>query len=296
MNAAVSAFPSQPTRSADLLRAAGAFRALHDPRKMYLGKAQRHALAGLQRLAADGCGGVGLLTGAPGLGKTLLRGALHQSAAVERCAVVALETALLGFDDLLLEILSQLRGERVLPAELPGRYERIAELKAALMSQVVASGRHLLVLCDDAEQLDPATLEAIGALGNLCSERQAFVVPVFIGQPSLRQKLARLPGLRQRIGGHFTLAALEPDETRHYLEHRLRGADLALPEVLEPALAGRIHVASGGVPRVIDTLCRHLLRHAGDHGQPRATVASLDACRLQLLEPGAGPVPGFPGH
>lgn len=269
-----------------LERAAGAFHEMRDPRNMFTDPTQQRALDGLQRAAEDGGSGCGLLTSAPGLGKTLLRTALQQCLSPERCAVVVLETGLLGFDDLLLEILSQLRQERLTSEQLPGRYERLAELKAVLVSEVVASDRHLVVLLDDADQLDPATLEALGSLMNIASDRRSFVLPVLFGQPSLRQKLARLPVLRQRIGAQFTLAPLGSPDCARYALHRLGLTGRGAGRSCEPAMLARLHQASGGVPRVINALCRHALQHAAEQGLSAAGPLSLDAARARLMEQG----------
>jgi len=298
MNAVVSENLAWLDRSsADTLsRAASAFQELRDPRAMYHAEGHRRALDGLLHLARNGNAGCGLLTAPPGLGKSLIRAALQQQAPVDRCAVVVAETGLLEFDDLLLEMLSQLRGERLTSEHLPGRYERIAELKSALVSEVVATGRHLLLLLDDADQVSAPALNAVGSLMNLCSDRQTFVVPVFFGQPSLRQAFSRLPALRQRVGAQFTLAPLGAAECNSYVEHRARNAGLASSRVLDASLAAALHDASGGVPRVINALCRHALQHAAERGLTIAGVASLDAARSLLLEASAPLSPVFVGQ
>jgi len=273
-------------RAEMLARAADAFRELRDPRAFELAAGQKRAVDGLLRLATDGNSGCGLLTAPAGLGKTLVRAALQKQLAPERCALVVVESSLLDFDDLLLEILSQLRGERLTPAQLPGRYERIAELKSTLVSDVVATGRHLVLLLDDADRASTGTLDAVGALTNLSSDRQAFVVPIFFGQPSLRQSLARLPALRQRVGAQFTLSALEAVESVACLERRLRTVGLESAQVFETGLPVRLHEAACGIPRVLITLCRHALLHAAERGHGIATDASLDAARSMLLEGG----------
>jgi type II secretory pathway predicted ATPase ExeA len=285
----------EPEVAVDLERAADAFRETLDPRLAFIDGPRGQALDGLRRLADDGSWGCGLLTGGAGLGKTLLRATLQQQLAPERCAVVTVETGLLAFDDLLLEMLSQLRGERLTAGQLPGRYERLAEFKAALVSEVVATGRHLVVLLDDADQLDPGTLEAVGSLMNLASDRQTFVVPVLFGQPSLRQKLARLPALRQRIGAQFALATLDPPGCDGYVAHRLAQAGHDVGRALEAGLLARLHQASGGVPRIVNALCRHALQHAAAHGLPGAGAPSLEAARTRLMDAG-GASPVFIGH
>jgi general secretion pathway protein A len=246
-----------------------------------------HTLDGLLQLANDGCAGAAVLTGAPGLGKTLVRSALQQQCDANRCAVVAVESGLLEFDDLLLETLSQLRGERLLPNQLPGRYERIAELKAVLASDIAATGRHVLLLLDDADQYSPATLQSIGTLLNLSSEQRTFIVPVLVGAPALRHTIARLPALRQRIGAQYTLASLESGESAEYIQHRLRLAGLETSDVFAPGVLHRLQTAAGGVPRVLNGLCRNAIQHAATHRRPVVSADCVLAAIALQVEPGA---------
>lgn len=291
MNAAVQTAAARPDRDPahSLLRAAVAFREVRDPAAMFPIDSQQRALTGLIHLIEDGNTGCGLLTGQVGLGKTLLRSALHQAVWAERCAVVAIESGLLGFDDLVLEIVSQMRGERLTASDLPGRYERLAAFKELLATDVVESGRHLVLLLDDADQFDLQTLEALGALTNLASDAQAFVVPVLFGQPALRQKLARLPSLRQRIGAQYSLATLSAQECAGYIDHRLRHFALEPVDVLLPGFSGAVHAASGGAPRAINALCRQALRHAAAEGRERVGPACVESARARL--PDAVPAP-----
>jgi general secretion pathway protein A len=263
-----------------------AFHEMRDPRSLCDAAGHGKIVEGLLQLAVCGRSGIGLLTGAPGLGKTLVRSALAQRAAEAHCEVVSLETALLNFDEVLLEILSQIRHERVMPADLPTRYERMAELKATLVSKIVSQGRHLLILVDDAEQLDTETLDAIGALNNLCSEQQSFVVPILFGHEALRQKLARSPALRQRVGTHYTLSPLTLEQCRTYIDHRLKLIGIATADVFAPGAIERVHASTGGVPRLINALCRHAIRAAESHHDAQVRPATVDECRGLVLDTG----------
>lgn len=266
--------------------AAAAFRETRDPRSMHLHAGVARAVVGLLRVADEGSTGAAMLTGAPGLGKTLVRAALQQRCDASRCAVVAVESGLLDFDDLLLEILSQLRGERLLPQQLPGRYERIAELKSVLATDVAAAGRHVVLLLDEADQYAPDTLQAIGSLLNLSSEQHTFIVPVFFGAPALRQTVARLPSLRQRVSAQYTLSSLHPQESARYLEHRLQLAGLASADVFAPGAVSKLQLAAGGVPRVINSLCRHAIEHAVEQGRPAVSPDCVLAAAALQLEAG----------
>ena len=158
--------------------------------------------------------GIGLLTGEIGCGKTVTRTMLHRQLDRPAHIVVSLENCLLEFDDLLLEIISQMRGERISRTELPDRYSRLATFKQTLMRQVADSNRHLVILLDEAQQLSLATIESLKSLTNIASERQNFLTLILIGQPELRNTIRQLPQVDQRVSLRYHLNAMSHDETR----------------------------------------------------------------------------------
>ena len=84
-----------------------------DTRYFFPASGHVEALSRLLFLAEDRNMGMGLLTGEIGSGKTLLRTVLHARIGGDQHLRVSIENGLLDFDDLLLEIISQMRGERV---------------------------------------------------------------------------------------------------------------------------------------------------------------------------------------
>ena len=76
-----------------------------DTRYFFPSAGHAEALSRLQFLAEDRNMGLGLLTGEIGSGKTLLRTLLHARLSPETHVRVSIENGLLGFDDLLLEML-----------------------------------------------------------------------------------------------------------------------------------------------------------------------------------------------
>jgi general secretion pathway protein A len=201
-------------------------------------------------------------------------------------AQVSLENCLLEFDDLLLEIISQMRGERVSSAELPDRYSRLSSFKQLLMRQVAESGRHLVILLDEAEQLSPASIEALKGLTNIASERQNFLTLVLIGQPELRATIRQLPQVDQRISLRYHLNALSHDETRRYLEHRLQVAGLQGPSPFDEDAVRRLFETSGGVPREINRICKLALDHARANGIDRLDAGLINTVTEDLQRHG----------
>jgi general secretion pathway protein A len=266
-----------------------AFENTRDTRFYFPSAVHREALSRLLFLARDRNMGIGLLTGEIGAGKTLLRTLLYSQLSAAEHLRVNLENSLLDFDGLLLEMLSQMRGARVHSADLPDRYSRLAAFKRALSELVAADNKHLVVLIDEAQQLGLDTLEALKALTNIASERQNFLTLILIGQPELRERLARLPQVEQRISLRFHLGALTASETGDYVRHRLVAAGfVGEPPVTADAVA-LLHGASRGIPREINRLCKLALEHAVTRGLPALDAAAIGVVVTDLRRHGALP-------
>ncbi len=249
-----------------------------DTRFFFPSAGHGEALSRLLFLAEDRNMGIGLLTGEIGAGKTLLRTLLHARLAGGGHIRVSLENSLLDFDDLLLEILSQIHGGRLHPADLPDRYSRLARFKRLLTEQIAGQDRHLVILVDEAQQLEIKSLEALKGLTNIASERQNFMTLILIGQPELRGLLRRLPQVDQRISLRFHLAALSLEETGAYVSHRLQAAGYQGPPPLDGAALELLHQASRGVPREINRICKMALTHVVTRGRPARF--NIDAIRV----------------
>jgi general secretion pathway protein A len=247
-------------------------------------------------LAEDRNMGMGLLTGEIGSGKTLLRSVLHARINAETHVRVSIENSLLGFDDLLLEIISQIRGERLLPSDCADRYTRLSIFKRLLTDQVAARGRHLVILLDEAQLIALEDLDAIKGLTNIASERQNFLTLILIGQPELRVRLRQLPQVDQRISLRFHLTALSPEETAEYVAHRLRVAGFEGEFPFTEEALDLLYRASRGIPREINRVCKIGLDHVLNEQLDRFTEATLSAVVEDLrrhgglFEAGADPL------
>lgn len=228
------------------------------------------ALSRLTYLIADRNMGIGLLTGEIGCGKTITSGVLRQRLQQGPNHVVNLENGLLDFDGLLMEIISQMRGTRILPSQLPDRYTRLSMFKQILMRDIVDQQRHLVIVIDEAQQLERNTIEQLKGLTNIGSERQNFLSLVFIAQPEFRATVASLPQVDQRVSLRYHLNELSLEETAQYLKHRLHVAGLQSEYPFEHSAELRIYQSSRGVPREVNRLCKLALEHA--HALARTTI------------------------
>ncbi|MFT4560891.1 MAG: general secretion pathway protein A [Gammaproteobacteria bacterium] len=140
-----------------------------------------------------------------------------------------------------------------------------------------AAGRRTLLIIDEAQNLDAITLEEVRLLTNINADDHTLLQLLVIGQPELHQ-LLRSPGLRQFAQRVNVLASLEPlneKETADYVRHRLRtaGGD---PKLFHKNALRLIHWNSGGIPRVINTLCELALVY-GHASNKRKIDAALIA-------------------
>jgi len=119
-----------------------------------------------------------------------------------------------------------------------------------------------VLVVDEAHLLDWGVLEEIRLLTNLETVNHKLLQIVLIGQTELHQRLnsPQLRQLKQRIAFRTSLKPLSEAETIAYIGQRLRRAGAAASTTLFPAATRKqVHRYSGGIPRIINTLCEHAL-------------------------------------
>ena len=236
-----------------------------DPRYLFMSERHREALAHLL-YGIDGGGGVVLLTGEIGTGKTTLcRSLLEQIPA--NCNVAYVFNPKLTVTELLESICAEFA---VVPAEgedRGGTRAWVDALNRYLLAQHGA-GRNNVLLIDEAQNLAPDVLEQLRLLTNLETNERKLLQIILIGQPELRTMLAepRLEQLAQRVIAHYHLGPLNEQETASYVQHRLTVAGLSGPSPFPPAVIPHVHRLSAGVPRRINLLCDRALLGAYAEG------------------------------
>ena len=148
-----------------------------------------------------------------------------------------------------------------LPIEEWPKIKLLGVLNKFLIEQVHL-GFNVVILIDEAQNLGPRVLEEVRMLSNLETEKEKLVQIILMGQPELRDVLERkeLTQLRQRISVYYHIYPLSEKESKRYIEHRLKIAGFNGGRLLfeRPAL-NRIYSYSGGVPRLINSLCDRAL-------------------------------------
>ena len=119
-----------------------------------------------------------------------------------------------------------------------------------------AAGKRLVLIFDEAQNLGVEALEELRMLSNINADKDELLQLVLVGQPQLRDLLARpeLVQFAQRISSDFHLGAMGAGDVRAYIQHRLAMAGAAW-RIFPERTCDLIHVATRGVPRLVNILC-----------------------------------------
>jgi general secretion pathway protein A len=240
-----------------------------DPRYLYLSERHAEALAHLLYGIND-AGGFVQLTGEVGTGKTtIIRSLLAQTPKNAEIALIL--NPRMSAPEFLLTICEEL-GIGVPDAATESRKDLVDILNHYLL-RAHADGRRVVLVVDEAQNLAPEVLEQVRLLTNLETNTQKLLQIILIGQPELRELLARneLRQLAQRVTGRYHLHPLSDTETAAYVRHRLRVSGSTSDIFSNMALAELYHL-SGGVPRVINVVADRAL--LGAYTQDRHRVTS----------------------
>lgn len=221
-----------------------------DPRYLYYSRRHRealeHVLFGLEQRK-----GFVQLTGEVGAGKTTLCRAILAELK-EGWATALILNPVMSSTQLLRSILQELG----LDARGSDRVRLVGRLNEFLLDRAAVS-ENVALFVDEAQDLSDTLLEELRLLSNLETDDRKLLQIVLIGQPELRDRLARpqLRQLRQRILVRYHLEPLDRTETQSYIAHRLSVAGAnGRPIFTAPAL-WFIHRRSQGIPRLINALC-----------------------------------------
>ena len=120
-----------------------------------------------------------------------------------------------------------------------------------------SNGKKVVLVVDEAQNLGKNVLEEVRLLSGIETHKEKVLRIILAGQPELKDTLAskRLKQLVQRVRLRFHIDELSRPEMREYIEHRLKVAGNEDQEIFTEEAYDKIYLYSGGIPRLINTLC-----------------------------------------
>ncbi|MDB4886208.1 MAG: ATPase [Gemmatimonadetes bacterium] len=224
-----------------------------DPDFVYRTPAFAEGFARLMYDATDLRGGLSLVTGEIGCGKTMLAHALAERLAAPGGPLVSVPYPRVTPAQLLATLARGLGMSTVPRGKLP-----LIEALGVRLAELHRNGQRPVLVVDEAQLAGPALLEEIRLLTNHEDRQHKHLHVVLLGQPELRDRVRLRPQIDQRVSLRFHVEPMEESDVRGYVEHRLATAGAARaifsPDAF-PVLAAR----SSGVPRRVNTLATQAL-------------------------------------
>jgi general secretion pathway protein A len=230
------------------------FQLTPDQRFFFNSQVHHRAMAYLRYGLEQGEGFI-VITGGIGTGKTMLVRALFSELENHDIMAAQLVTTQVGPEDMLRMVCASfgLAHEGMNKATLLHNLEVIARTR-------FAEGKRILLVVDEGQNLPASSIEELRMLANFQVEGRSLFQSFLLGQDELRHTLQG-PGmeqLRQRIIASYHLGPLSEEETRGYIEYRLKLVGWNEDPTLDERLFPEIFSFTSGVPRRINTLCDRL--------------------------------------
>ena len=136
------------------------------------------------------------------------------------------------------------------------KVELLDTLNMFLIEQY-SNGKKVVLIVDEAQNLTKKVLEEIRLLSGIETHKEKVLRIILAGQPELKETLEsrKLKQLVQRVRLRFHIGPLDSREMREYINHRLSIAGRESGDLFDESSYDIIHRYTGGVPRLINTLC-----------------------------------------
>jgi len=226
-----------------------------DPRYLFLTRHTEEALACLTYGIQSRKGFV-LLTGEVGTGKTTLINKLLEWLRLQQVATAFVFNSRLNTT----QFLDYMMADFGIPCDSKAKSQILLRLYNWLLDRY-RTGETAVLIVDEAQNLTDEVLEEIRMLTNLETFTEKLLQIVLVGQPELEHKLKQpqLRQLRQRLSLRAKTHPLTLEETKAYIQERLRIAGSNGQQIFDAESVVAIHRYSSGIPRVINLLCEHCL-------------------------------------
>ena len=226
-----------------------------DPRFFFGSRTHKRAMSYLRYGLTQGEGFI-VITGGVGTGKTTLVRSLFADLAKENIVAAQLVTTNLKPEDTVRMVAASFG----LAHEGTGKAQVIKNLETFFLARA-REGKRILLVVDEAQNLPMESLNELRMLANFQISGRALLQSFLLGQQELRNTLQddSLEQVRQRIIAAYHLDPLDKEETKAYIEHRLKLVDWHEDPRFTASANSAIYDFTQGVPRRINTFCDRLL-------------------------------------
>ena len=140
-----------------------------------------------------------------------------------------------------------------------------------------ATGRRTMLIFDEAQNLSVETLEELRMFSNINADKDELIQLVLVGQPELRDLISqpRLVQFAQRVAAEYHLPGMSAAAVAAYIDHRLKVAG-ATREIFTPAACECVHLASRGIPRLVNQICDYALVYAFTDGLDKVDASVIE--------------------
>ena len=226
-----------------------------DPKFYFASKQHRRATAYLEYGMHQNEGFI-VVTGEVGAGKTTIVSGMLENLDQDKVVAAHLVSTQLDADDTL-RLVGAAFGIRTKDVE---KSDVLMSLEAFLIS-MTGKGKRCLLIVDEAQNLTARAVEELRMLSNFQFGNHALLQSFLIGQPEFREILQspQMAQFRQRVIASCHIGPMDVDETRGYVEHRLKCAGADQYPVFTPDSFLAIFKATSGIPRRINSVCDRLM-------------------------------------
>src|SRR5215475_11172413 len=244
-----------------------------DPRFLFLTRHTEEALACLTYGIQSRKGFV-LLTGEVGTGKTTLINKLLEWLRAQQVPTAFIFNSRMNVP----QFLDYMMADFGIPCDTRSKSQVLLRLYNWLLERY-RDGETAVLIVDEAQNLADEVLEEIRMMTNLETFTEKLLQIVLVGQTELEHKLKQpnLRQLRQRLTLRAKTHPLTMDETKAYIQQRLRIAGSNGQQIFEPETLAAIHRYSNGIPRVVNLICEHCLVSAFVDQQKMVSGAIVEA-------------------
>ena len=238
------------------------FSLIPDPDYLYLSPEHKAGLAMLEYGLLEQSG-ITVITGDVGAGKTTLIRYLLRTVDYNELTVGYITNTHHSFGDLMHWVASAYD----IPHADKDRVTLYRDLQDFFIREY-AAGKRVVLVVDEAQNIGPDALEELRLLSNINADKDQLIQIILVGQPELFDILKRpeLAQIAQRVSAEYHIKPLDSNETVQYVRHRIMVAG-GSRFVFDIFAILAIFYFSGGVPRLINTLCDYALVHAYAKGK-----------------------------